>query len=118
MLGSWCAKGFLAFLLTFALAGLARGQTKSADLPVPQRVNCAPAYALTTDHPATSDAFWNLSGLLMPDVKRQPYDLVQLLVGRNGTVASDTGSSDLLIAQLAWLPLFLADPFAFWNLLR
>jgi hypothetical protein len=46
MFGSWFAKAFLAFLLTFAIAGFAHGQTKSADLPVQQRISCAPAIAL------------------------------------------------------------------------
>lgn len=43
MIGGWLARGLLAFLLTFAVAGLAHGQTKSADLPVPQRFDCAPS---------------------------------------------------------------------------
>ncbi len=42
MLTGWLSKGLLAFLLTFACAGLAFGQTKSADLPVPQRIQCVP----------------------------------------------------------------------------
>jgi hypothetical protein len=64
MFGNWLAKGFVAFLLTFAIAGLAYGQTKSADLPVPQRINCAPNQAIPTDRlaeiaePAAWAPFW------------------------------------------------------------
>ncbi|CAN5506240.1 hypothetical protein BH10PLA2_BH10PLA2_36290 [soil metagenome] len=42
MFAGWLSKGLLAFLLTFALTGMASAQTKSADLPVPHRVNCIP----------------------------------------------------------------------------
>jgi hypothetical protein len=49
MVGGWLAKGLLVFLLTFAFVGLAHGQTKSADLPVQQRVVCVPALAIPAD---------------------------------------------------------------------
>src|ERR1700722_1014145 len=49
MVGGWLAKALLVFLMTFAVVGLAHGQTKSADLPVQQRVVCAPALAIPAD---------------------------------------------------------------------
>jgi hypothetical protein len=49
MAGGWLVKGLLIFLLTFAVVGLAHGQTKSADMPVQQRVVCVPALAIPAD---------------------------------------------------------------------
>ena len=49
MAGGWLVKGLLVFLLTFAIIGPAHGQTKSADLPVQQRVVCVPALAIPAD---------------------------------------------------------------------
>jgi hypothetical protein len=45
----WITKVLCAFMATFALAGLALGQTKSADLPVPQKIDCAPLIVLPID---------------------------------------------------------------------
>jgi hypothetical protein len=44
MLTGWVSKALLVFLLMFTGAGLALGQTKSADLPVPQRIQCIPIH--------------------------------------------------------------------------
>ena len=49
MASGWLVKAMVVFLLTFAVVGLAHGQTKSADLPVPQRVVCVPALAIPAD---------------------------------------------------------------------
>ncbi len=58
MVGGWLARGLLAFLLTFAVAGLAHGQTKSADLPVPQRFDCAPNPAIPIDSLSNELPIW------------------------------------------------------------
>jgi hypothetical protein len=44
MLADFLVRGLLAFLLTFAWVGGAFCQSKSADLPVPQRIQCKPIW--------------------------------------------------------------------------
>lgn len=58
MVGGWLAKGLLAFLLTFAVVGLAHGQTKSAELPVPQRIICVPDLAIRGDFQVNEMPTW------------------------------------------------------------
>jgi hypothetical protein len=44
MFTGWLSNALLVFLLMFTGAGLALSQTKSADLPVPQHIQCMPIH--------------------------------------------------------------------------
>jgi hypothetical protein len=49
MVGGWLAKGMLVLVLLFAVAGIAHAQTKPADLPVRQQIDCAPVNSIPGD---------------------------------------------------------------------
>lgn len=119
MFGSWFAKGILAFLLTFAMAGLARAQNKSADLPITQKLDCAPAITIPEALPANFPAaFYRSSLQLMPEPKGEPLDLTQVLSMSSWKPGSDPSLSQVLYS-LDLLPMLFTNPLGFaWQLVR
>ena len=119
MLGNWFAKGILTFLLILAVAGLAHGQTKSADLPIPQSINCMPANAAPATPPAIlPGSFWISYWREAPEGRSQPFDLVQGLASSGWAKLGDYESNSLIYA-LTRLPMLLADPLGYlWELFR
>ena len=104
-----------AFLLTFALAGMAHGQTKSADLPVPQRINCAPANALPPERfaDATTAALWISLAKPVPAANSDVIEPVQNWTKVSWTEWSDSWSE--LRVDLDTLSGYFSDLVLLWR---
>jgi hypothetical protein len=102
MAGGWLIKVWLVFLLTFAVVGLAHGQTKSADMPVQQRVVCVPALAIPADLFGNDMPASSMSpslAMLLSDLPIKEFGV--------GSSMPETGSAEMGI--LPWLAKTLLD---------